>query len=722
MHSKTKIIFLVLVFVQTCLSLQCPNIKVVSAPPNTDMIKLSCTELIEDIDGGDSLMELSNANRKIFNCLYLKTGEMQTQDDIFSCYCPPGYTDNGNGLNTKGVFFDITHKHLGTITCGDRCAPGYDSIVNIQDERICGCLNFGGCVFEDRGFIDLYNRDMIYKPSLILVPNDVTVNADIIQCRQENCKESVDIQYMNLCMLAGIEYIFCETCPHYCTWDNFDCILHPSTRQCDVKCKEGFFMQTNSQREYMCVVCSECDVNTKMTRVCRPDGNVDTTCEQCPLGKFIPNRHMYHTDCIDCPSKSTTTSPGTQCVMCPRNHIVQDGICTACLSLVDGEYLMPNATSCTDIVHVNPGDGISCSAGYEWSAVFVECVPCEINWNKKTSGDTACEMCPDGKYTMYAGSTVCQFCADGMVRNNSQKECTVCPAGKYALQHTETATCVQCTGSNISTPGALLCDTCNDMYYASADNTACIPCPPGTKRIDNALSCSLCKQGFSLQDGTCVPCNISPFFSCNLQFYEIDNCTEQNASFPCVCGCTNCRWTEYVNKKGNELFTITPPCTLQCVPGYRLMQTTTTLSCVLDSIVQSQITSAEEIHFDFIFDPFNSASIEKKFCIFTLDIDSQVINSRHHMHSCIPNSENKDSCLHISTTILHNHILPIYVNSITENTCFFACHEGRVFEYESLDHNHKICVSSIAGLDGQCSPPSSKMPVYTYNRTSALAR
>ncbi len=181
------------------------------------------------------------------------------------------------------------------------------------------------------------------------------------------------------------------------------------------------------------------------------------------------------------------------------------------------EYLSTDASSYV---------AASMMLGKDLTETSLTCTACKPGAFKSASGSSACDMCPQGKYSVVNGSssnTTCLDCPPGTyletMGNDELSDCMACAAGKYSVIHgsPSNTTCLDCPpGTYLETRGndALSdCLACAAGKYSvingSSSNASCLNCPPGTylQTIGNdALSdrwrpCTACLAGKYMEVG-----------------------------------------------------------------------------------------------------------------------------------------------------------------------------------------------------------------------------
>ncbi|KAK3247643.1 hypothetical protein CYMTET_42863 [Cymbomonas tetramitiformis] len=146
-----------------------------------------------------------------------------------------------------------------------------------------------------------------------------------------------------------------------------------------------------------------------------------------------------------------------------------------------------------------------CNPGYYLNASSEECIPCEPDRIKRTSGPQQCDICPDNTYAANAvNSTTGQYVLD--LTLDILPVCT-CPSGKQPVLTAE--------GTWVIEDGMGTCEGCTDYtYYVSSIDTRlamCQHCENGTYVIDSETPCEECPSvtiSFSVADSLsdCTAC------------------------------------------------------------------------------------------------------------------------------------------------------------------------------------------------------------------------
>lgn len=651
--------------------------------------RITCHEFLQTLGFVDNFFHKTTAISR--NCMVLKEISYILQDDMpITCHCPSGYTDIYGNINT-GLINNILPGDLSKITCNIECSAVYDGLMRSENEGICECLNFGGCMFSERNI----NAKIIPNvQNIIRIPDDLKRDISIVPCKQLDCKKAVEIEDVNICLFFNIEFSFCGECPVQCKNKNMDCIVDLSSKQCVEKCIRGFFLSD----EKHCVRCTECLVNEYMNTECTL--YEDATCATCPLGTHMPFAHTDVSNCMPCPYKSTNQVLGGSCVYCGDTYIVSAaGKCVDC-NISDDYILKPHATVCSDIIPVISSHNYSlfCKVGYMWNEMIAACVPCKINTFRNENSIT-CIECPRNHVTSEVASSDCMSCPETHFRPEREFHCQTCAPGEYLNYiSTHDRNCLQCPINTISVSGVSLCENCSSLFYSNPTNTKCVHCEAGKLRINNSISCEYCPVGFYIQDDECQACNFANNIFCGNMFHTVSNCLSIDIEDqPCVCGCKECKWQSYIDNANNidvELFLI-PPCTLSCKPGFRLLYNENTPYCMLDT--QYYVNTYSDEYGIYVFSSNNSSDMTLYSCLSYFTLRPSTINTTFGMKQC--HSKSLLGKALVETT-LSEHIID-GLRSVVDYNCFFCCKPGYVFVNSRLDMKLFKCVPEKTCADDE---------------------
>ena len=263
----------------------------------------------------------------------------------------------------------------------------------------------------------------------------------------------------------------------------------------------------------------------------------------------------FDTDCADdqvCENKSTTSS---QCktLICDADKYPENHECKSCSGAISNCVTCNNARTCSgcqtgyDLV-----DGKcqlhDCGAGKYLDMSDGKCYSCS-NGCKSCTGPDACTEC-ENAYNLESGYCIMKTCEAGMYLNSETGECLSCPATcttcATVMSSSETPQCTSCAeGYKLDEATATCVElNCSDAEYVKGNE--CLPCS-GT--ISNCLTCSgentctVCENGFTLQNGQCVgiDCGAGTYLNMSKNPATCDSCTSPCATCSgSATSCTSC--------------------------------------------------------------------------------------------------------------------------------------------------------------------------------------
>ena len=263
----------------------------------------------------------------------------------------------------------------------------------------------------------------------------------------------------------------------------------------------------------------------------------------------------FDTDCADdqvCENKSTTSS---QCktLICDADKYPENHECKSCSGAISNCVTCNNARTCSgcqtgyDLV-----DGKcqlhDCGAGKYLDMSDGKCYSCS-NGCKSCTGPDACTEC-ENAYNLESGYCIMKTCEAGMYLNSETGECLSCPATcttcATVMTSSETPQCTSCAeGYKLDEATATCVElNCSDAEYVKGNE--CLPCS-GT--ISNCLTCSgentctVCENGFTLQNGQCVgiDCGAGTYLNMSKNPATCDSCSSPCATCSgSATSCTSC--------------------------------------------------------------------------------------------------------------------------------------------------------------------------------------
>ncbi|MBS6474086.1 MAG: hypothetical protein KH347_07560 [Acetobacter sp.] len=263
----------------------------------------------------------------------------------------------------------------------------------------------------------------------------------------------------------------------------------------------------------------------------------------------------FDTDCADdqvCENKGTTSS---QCktLICDADKYPENHECKSCSGAISNCVTCNNARTCSGCqIGYDLVDGKcqlhDCGAGKYLDMSDGKCYSCS-NGCKSCTGPDACTEC-ENAYNLESGYCIMKTCEAGMYLNSETGECLSCPATcttcATVMTSSETPQCTSCAeGYKLDEATATCVElNCSDAEYVKGNE--CLPCS-GT--ISNCLTCSgentctVCENGFTLQNGQCVgiDCGAGTYLNMSKNPATCDSCSSPCATCSgSATSCTSC--------------------------------------------------------------------------------------------------------------------------------------------------------------------------------------
>ena len=260
----------------------------------------------------------------------------------------------------------------------------------------------------------------------------------------------------------------------------------------------------------------------------------------------------FDTDCADdqvCENKGTTSS---QCktLICDADKYPENHECKSCSGAISNCVTCNNARTCSGCqIGYDLVDGKcqlhDCGEGKYLDMSDGKCYSCS-NGCKSCTGPDACTEC-EKAYNLESGYCIMKTCEAGMYLNTETGECLSCPATcttcSTVMTSSETPQCTSCAeGYKLDAATATCVElNCSDAEYVKGNE--CLPCS-GT--ISNCLTCSgentctVCENGFTLQNGQCVgiSCPAGTYLNMSKNPATCDSCSSPCAT--CSGSATSC--------------------------------------------------------------------------------------------------------------------------------------------------------------------------------------
>ena len=345
----------------------------------------------------------------------------------------------------------------------------------------------------------------------------------------------------------------CTACYPGSTLDDGVCVLTTTSSK---SCKKGEYHEPESETCKPCtqncvrctddITCLSCDSAHYlwMERVGESQLEVVTCIPDCPKG--------FHGDatslsCQSCPSYCTECDSHEKCTSCALNFAVPvNGQCPQpCHDEEYFEFSTSNCLPCLDhcLTCREPNTCLACTPGF-YLISDTNCVgvcPEHLVEDAET-GVCLSEACHESCLTCFGEKPdQCLTCPEGakMMEHSCLEDC---PSHTYFDEATSSCrhcheSCRACAGPNqdncLQCPVGRFLDyfscvsTCPERTFALND-TECVSCPANYAKCTNTEHCSVCVEGFLVEEGECVE-------SCSEGFVASDRHCER-----CQSGCKAC--------------------------------------------------------------------------------------------------------------------------------------------------------------------------------------
>ena len=263
----------------------------------------------------------------------------------------------------------------------------------------------------------------------------------------------------------------------------------------------------------------------------------------------------FDTDCADdqvCENKGTTSS---QCktLICDADKYPENHECKSCSGAISDCATCDNPRTCSgcqtgyDLV-----DGKcqlhDCGAGKYLDMSDGQCYSCS-NGCKSCTGPDDCTEC-ENAYNLESGYCVSKTCEEGMYLNSETGECLSCPATcttcATVMTSSETPQCTSCAEGYKLDEATATCVELNCSAAEYVEGNECKSCSdalPGCVECSNGNTCTVCANGFTLQNGQCVgvDCGAGTYLNMSENPAKCDSCTSPCATCSgSATSCTSC--------------------------------------------------------------------------------------------------------------------------------------------------------------------------------------
>lgn len=299
----------------------------------------------------------------------------------------------------------------------------------------------------------------------------------------------------------------------------------PETESCGYSCGNGYYEEPNKICRSCIQNCERCSNKLKCD-TCQVQFQLDedNLCvKKCSTGEYYSSG-----SCLSCHSTCQSCNGGgaNKCTICPGlDGVNSDGTCSVYCG--DNQFFNEITGQCEN-----------CKSQCQDCKILDSCSSCKIGYNeiKKDDGTMDCLIsCPEGYYTFTdeSGIRKCQKCPSG---------CSVCSYSSGVALSEGKVTCSSCFSDyyfyNTSCYSECPEGTRLDIYSTGVEKY-CLNCP------ENCLSCGLdTSSGYAIE--TCQKCSEGYFlyvdicyFTCPSGTFE-DESQDPNQCSPCISGCRIC--------------------------------------------------------------------------------------------------------------------------------------------------------------------------------------
>ncbi|EMD47540.1 serine/threonine kinase, putative [Entamoeba histolytica KU27] len=326
---------------------------------------------------------------------------------------------------------------------------------------------------------DSYSID----PNTIMV-NNLCFDKFSTHCLQvstntHSCTECANGYYLfgGLCLQCSSFYEHCIDCGEI-QMNNF-------THTVCTYCEEGYFSDVG------CSPCSMINGCNKCENILRKGDMSTKICYECIDGYEL-------IDGICKPLLNCVMATGSFCHVCRKNYLPQNGKC------VPMKEVIPKCSSTLN------GKCNSCEKNYYLTSTN-ECRLCNIKGCLTCSIDGTCTSCENGYWLDKRFCSTCDSIANCIECNTDGSGCLYCKEDYYVLN----GSCVSCSSG--------ITDHCKSCLQKG-----------------NTTTCTVCQDGYSLQDSTCLECkNLDPLcLTCSSSEPRCLSCTSTH--FPMGKQCLEC--------------------------------------------------------------------------------------------------------------------------------------------------------------------------------------
>ncbi|KAL4456738.1 hypothetical protein ABPG73_014764 [Tetrahymena malaccensis] len=417
--------------------------------------------------------------------------------------------------------------------------------------RLCNnscqtCQNSSSCTSCKVGYY-LNNNTCLSCDSSCLTCNGSGPSQCII-CAQAN--SYISVMQNNICVsqcdLSLGQYID-TTNPNqkYCRQCNNQCQTCQNSSSC-TSCKVGYYLNNNTclscdsscltcngSGPSQCIICAQANsyISVMQNNIC---------VSQCDLslGQYVDTSNPNQKYCRQCNSSCKTCQNGTYCTSCKDGYYLNNNTCLSCDS------------SCLTCNGSGPSLCIICSQANSYISIMQNniCVSqCDLSIGQYVDttnpNQQYCRLCNNSCQTCQNSSS-CTSCKVGYYLNNNT--CLSCDSSCLTCNGSGPSQCIICAQANsyISVMQNNICVSQCDLSLGQYVDTSnpnqkyCRQCNSLCQTCQNGSDCSRCKDGYYLNNNTCLSCDSSCL-----------TCKGSGPSQCIICSLTNSYISEMQNNK-----------------------------------------------------------------------------------------------------------------------------------------------------------------------------
>ena len=303
-----------------------------------------------------------------------------------------------------------------------------------------------------------------------------------------------------------------------------------------------------------CLACEEGSIFNDMRDACI--GGKQTSLVGCSEGFFLEGG-----ECVECGEECTRCRSSTECVLCREGTVNEGGVCRPMADAHCCEAAGQKCTVCCDGFHLEDDGCTPNTAGCRVELVS-GCVECMDGLSlSKNSSRTVCSDGEDESSCAVSSTTGCMRCAAGSFERGgacdacsircstcgeSREHCTSCFFGSVLSNSTCTSVGANLEGCGVFVVNSARCAVCKDGFFLL--DGSCVPCNEACKTCRSATDCTACNPDGFFLDLTSLSCTPTSTLS-NCTRAGETGCVECAQGFfvraamrcaGCASGCTAC--------------------------------------------------------------------------------------------------------------------------------------------------------------------------------------